>query len=94
MELRFCKDPSLPVEFIRRVECSAYQASECGEAYEQVLKMARNLSWRPSAKKVLILVGDDEPHTVHCRENTTRVDWREEMRGLVAEGVQIFAVQC
>jgi hypothetical protein len=90
----FCASPGPSVAFIQAVRESAHQASEAGEAYEQVLRMARGMAWRASAQKVLVLVGDDEPHTPECRENVNRVNWRDEATALVAAGVRIFAVQC
>lgn len=90
----FSCSPDVPVHFIKTVQGSRHQASEPGEAYEQVLSMARTLSWRPSAKKVLVVVGDDVPHEATCRENTARTDWKQERDGLVAAGVGIFAIHC
>lgn len=90
----FSPIPAAPMNFIRSVDMSAHQASEGGEAYEQVLRMARNMAWRPTAQKVLVVVGDDTPHTPECHGNTDHVDWRAEASALVATGVRIFAVQC
>lgn len=90
----FSASAAVSVAFIQTVRESAHQASEAGEAYEQVLKLARGMAWRATAQKVLILIGDDEPHTPTCRENTAHVDWRTEAAALVAAGVRLFAVHC
>jgi len=75
----FSLAPEVPINFIKSVRESAHQADENGEAYEQVLRTARALAWRPGAKKALVLVGDDMPHTVvNCHENVDHVDWRSE----------------
>ena len=41
----------VPINFIKSVRESSHQAGENGEAYEQVLRTARALAWRPGAKK-------------------------------------------
>ena len=90
----FSSSPAVPIRFIQTVSPSGPQASEEGETYEQVLCMARTLAWRPTAKKILVVIGDDIPHPPMCRENTSHVDWKHEMSELVAMGVDIYAIQC
>eukprot|EP00038_Savillea_parva_P024351 m.43740 g.43740 ORF g.43740 m.43740 type:complete len:468 (+) comp6445_c0_seq1:46-1449(+) len=62
-----------------------------GEAYEEVLAVAQTLSWREDAKKVLVVIGDDIPHTPGYEGRAK--NWRDEMAALRAQGVQLMGVQ-
>ena len=51
------------------------------ECYELVLKRAREeLSWTPGSQRVLVMIGDDEPHPVGYTYNKKKyyIDWKEE----------------
>jgi von Willebrand factor type A domain-containing protein len=61
------------------------------ECYELVLHEARELSWRPEAKRVLVMIGDDVAHAP--KDNPQHLDWRTEVAALVESGVSIYAVQ-
>lgn len=61
------------------------------ECYELVLHEARELSWRPEAKRVLVMIGDDVAHEAH--DNPGHLDWRAEVAALAASGISIYAVQ-
>ena len=66
------------------------------ECYELALKTARNkMNWTKGSSRVLVMVGDSMPHEVGytCNGYTNRIDWREELRALTADGVRIYAVQ-
>lgn len=65
-----------------------------GEAYEQALRAAKTLAWRPASRKVVVLVGDDKPHPPTFPANTERVDWRAELADLTAMDIPVYAVQC
>jgi hypothetical protein len=80
-------------DFINSVE----KTSVCwngGEAYEQALKVATSLKWRPLSKKMIILVGDDIPHPPHFPANVQKVDWEEELKKLTEMDICMYAVQC
>jgi len=65
------------------------------EAYEIALRSAaRDFAWRPEARKVLALIGDEEPHTASFPGNTDHVDWKIELEQLASLGVRCFSVQC
>jgi hypothetical protein len=67
------------------------------ECYEAVLYIGnQSTNWRDDATKVFVLIGDDVPHPVGYRYMGYRneLDWREEARGMVGQGVAIYAVQC
>ena len=61
------------------------------ECYELVLHEAQELSWRPEAKRVLVMIGDSIPHTPE--DNPQHLDWRTEVAALAASGINIYAVQ-
>lgn len=63
------------------------------ECYELVLNQARTtISWGADREKVLIMIGDANPHSPSYPLNNYNIDWRNEV-GLLAEaGVKIFAV--
>ncbi|HZR42481.1 MAG TPA: vWA domain-containing protein [Ktedonobacteraceae bacterium] len=61
------------------------------ECYELVLHEAQGLSWRPDAKRVLVMIGDDIAHAP--KDNPQHLDWRTEVAALAARGISIYAVQ-
>jgi len=61
------------------------------ECYELVLHEAQELSWRPEAKRVLVMIGDDVAHEPN--DNPRHLNWRTEVAALAARGVSIYAVQ-
>eukprot|EP00567_Pseudictyota_dubia_P011333 CAMPEP_0197440604 /NCGR_PEP_ID=MMETSP1175-20131217/7058_1 /TAXON_ID=1003142 /ORGANISM="Triceratium dubium, Strain CCMP147" /LENGTH=540 /DNA_ID=CAMNT_0042970739 /DNA_START=120 /DNA_END=1742 /DNA_ORIENTATION=- len=66
-----------------------------GEAYEQALRTAKSsMSWRSTAKHVLVLTGDEKPHPPNFPGNTDKVDWEVEARELADMDVPIYSVQC
>jgi hypothetical protein len=65
------------------------------ECYELVLHEARKLvSWETGRNKVLVMIGDANPHAPSYHLNTKRLDWKEECRKLAGNGVSIYTVQC
>src|SRR5690242_4186826 len=61
------------------------------ECYELVLHEAQELSWRPEAKRVLVMIGDDVAHEPD--DNPRHLDWRAEALALAERSVSIYAVQ-
>lgn len=65
------------------------------EAYELALHYARcHMDWRPDSNRVLVMIGDCNPHEKYFSMNTDRIDWEEEIRKLRDMNVKINAVQC
>lgn len=89
----FTSDPAEVAAFIRGVGSVRNGWNE-GENYEVVLDRCCSLDWRPGARKLLILVGDDIPHPPHFPENRERLDWRASGRRLAEMDIRCFAVQC
>src|SRR6266852_171880 len=50
------------------------------ECYELVLHEAQELSWRPDAKRVLVMIGDDVAHAPE--DNPQHLNWRTEVAAL------------
>lgn len=63
------------------------------ECYELVLHEARSFNWTHGKSKVLVLIGDDVPHGAHEKQNTKKLDWRNEISNLLEMGVQVYGVQ-
>jgi hypothetical protein len=63
------------------------------ECYELVLHESRSYNWRAGGHKVLVLIGDEVPHGAHEAQNVKHLDWRAELKSLLAEGVHVYAVQ-
>jgi len=64
------------------------------ECYELVLYEARTqMSWTSGKAKVLALIGDDVPHGPEYRENTKKIDWRNELGLLLEAGINVYGVQ-
>ena len=64
------------------------------EAYELVLHKARSFNWRAGKSKVLVLIGDDVPHGPTYKDNTLKLDWRNELQLLLEAGIHVYGVQC
>lgn len=64
-----------------------------GEAYEKVFHEARSLAWRDGSRRAMVLVADEIPHTPQFRDNTQRLNWREEVSALGAMNVRLYGVQ-
>jgi len=65
------------------------------EAVECALRAANGLTWRASAKKALVLVGDKPPHGAGMDELDgcpSKVDYRDEVEALAKKGVRIYTV--
>lgn len=89
----FTSNPSDVEHFIRTVHNVSNAWNE-GECYEAILDECTRLDWNPTAKKLIILVGDDVPHPPHFPQNTKRLDWAASAQHLTEMDVCVFAVQC
>ncbi len=62
------------------------------EAYEYVLNKVQEMSWQPSALKILVMVGDAIPHEDH--DNPHKLKWRNELEKLKNMEISVYSVQC
>ena len=67
------------------------------ECYELVLNEVRTkANWETGRNKVLVMIGDANPHPVGYRfgRHTVKIDWRKECDKLKEAGIQVYTVQC
>ncbi len=67
---------------------------DADECYELVLNRARSFAWEADKSRVLIMIGDCEPHGVNYKQNVDKLDWKNESKMLAEMGVKIYSVQC
>jgi hypothetical protein len=84
-----CNNLDALVRFVETVTPTG--GGDAPECYELVLRQAQGFGWRADAQKVLVVIGDDLPHTPHA--NPQRINWRDEIMALVRMGVTIYGVQ-
>lgn len=82
-------------ELCRFVETvSSTAGCDYEECYELVLREAHTkINWNPTARKVLIMIGDAIPHAANSHRNRDKIDWRKEAHELVRQGVNVYSVQ-
>eukprot|EP00747_Dinoflagellata_sp_TGD_P181742 gnl/TRDRNA2_/TRDRNA2_35671_c0_seq1.p1 gnl/TRDRNA2_/TRDRNA2_35671_c0~~gnl/TRDRNA2_/TRDRNA2_35671_c0_seq1.p1 ORF type:complete len:1182 (+),score=229.14 gnl/TRDRNA2_/TRDRNA2_35671_c0_seq1:41-3586(+) len=91
--MSFSSDPVAIEKWVRSVGPTS--GGDAPEAYEIALReAARTFAWKPEARKVLALIGDEVPHEAGFPENTDNVDWNAEVERLAGLGVRCFGVQC
>lgn len=67
---------------------------DADECYELVLNQARTqINWGSGREKILMVIGDAQPHGVNYPQNKNKIDWKNEVGLLNEAGVRIFAVQ-
>ena len=63
------------------------------ECYELVLNTARTkLNWGSGRRKIIIMIGDDEPHAPSYPANKDKIDWKNEVGLLKEAGVAVYGV--
>ena len=79
-------------EFVESVEQT--NGFDCKECYELVLREAHTkISWSNIAKKIIIMIGDDEPHSINSSRNINKIDWRLEAKKLNEKEIKVYSVQ-
>ena len=89
--LPLTKDLFSLTQFVRNT--GATGGGDADECYELVLHEARAQDWNPDAKKVLVVIGDANPHAASYHLNDKRLDWRREACELARAGVVIYSIQ-
>lgn len=87
----FSDDEKAICKFVETVR--ATDGGDTPECYELVLHEARSLSWSAGKNKAVVMIGDDIPHPPSYRENTKKLDWKNEAKLLVEAGIHVHAVQ-
>ena len=88
--LDFSSDKKKICKFIEGVE-STY-GGDAPECYELVLHESRALNWGTGRSKVIVMIGDDVPHGPDYRQNTKKIDWRNELGLLLEMGITVYGV--
>lgn len=90
-KLDFSDDVNTVCRFVETVrDTSGGDEPEC---YELVLHEARSFSWTSGKNKAVVMIGDATPHGPHERQNTKKLDWRNELKLLCEAGIHVHAVQ-
>ncbi|KAK3585910.1 hypothetical protein CHS0354_038446 [Potamilus streckersoni] len=80
-------------EFVKNVGSTG--GGDSDECYELVLHEVRTkLSWTPGSRRLLVLIGDANPHEPNYPQNTMKLDWRVEADKLMERAVHIYGVHC
>lgn len=78
-------------DFITNVKATG--GGDAPECYELVLHEARSFSWSAGKRKVLVVIGDEVPHSKGEAQNKKKLDWRNEAKLLKEAGVEVYGVQ-
>lgn len=79
------------VDFVNNV--GPTDGGDAEECYELVMREAQGFSWTVGSTRALVMIGDDVPHSPGEAQNYLHLDWRTELRSLMAAGVHVYAVQ-
>lgn len=93
-QLPLTDDEARIVKFVEGVGSSGGGDSE--ECYELVLQQARkDMAWTAGATKVVVLIGDDVPHTPAeaRRQGGKEIDWRNELALMLEASIKVYGVQ-
>lgn len=75
---------------------------DAAECYEYALYEAQKFAWRKDAVKILVVIGDENPHDARyitdrypslLPKDRKSIDWRTETQNLVNLGVSVYGVQ-
>lgn len=87
--LDFTSDKKTLHSFINNV--GSTHGGDAPECYELVLHEIQSLSWKGDTR-AFVMIGDDVPHEPSYRQNTKRLDWKEEVAKLLDMNVRIYGV--
>lgn len=78
-EIDLCQNVAELCQFVQDIEGTG--GGDADECYEYVLRMVREkISWTPGSQKILVMIGDANPHEPDYDLNTDNIDWREELK--------------
>lgn len=78
-------------KFIQNVgPTCGYDNDEC---YELVLRQARtDINWTANCTKIVVVIGDSNPHDKNYLFNTLKIDWRNELKLLVEANIKVYGI--
>jgi hypothetical protein len=78
-ELDLCQNVAELCQFVQDIDGTG--GGDTDECYELVLRMVRqNFSWTAWSQKILVLIGDANPHEPDYAMNIDNINWREELK--------------
>lgn len=92
--LDLTSDKKKIISFVNGVSSTGGGDSE--ECYELVLQESRKeMSWKAGATKVVVLIGDDVPHSPSeaKRQGGKEIDWKNELDLLLEADIKVYGVQ-
>lgn len=89
--LDLTNDQNKILNFIKSADRT--NGGDADECYELVLNQARTeISWGDDRNKVLMIIGDANPHGVNYPDNKAHIDWKNEADLLNKAGIQVHGV--
>lgn len=80
-------------DFIRNTPNTS--GGDIPECYELALNLVKTLGWSDKkGGKVVVMIGDAEPHSIDYELNKDRLDWRKELADLKVMGINVYPLQC
>lgn len=68
---------------------------DTAECYELVLNLAKTIGWsKEVGGKIVVMIGDADPHPPSYNANKDKLDWRKELNDLKALGINVYPLQC
>lgn len=78
-EIDLCQNVGELCQFVQNIEGTG--GGDEDECYELVLRMVRQKSsWTPGSQRILVMIGDANPHEPSYEQNVDNIDWREELK--------------
>ncbi|XP_052064302.1 uncharacterized protein LOC127704331 [Mytilus californianus] len=91
-EIDLCQNVAELCKFVQDIEGTG--GGDVDECYELVLRMVRQKSsWTPGSQRILVMIGDANPHEPSYEQNVDNIDWREELKLMKLSGIKVYGVQ-
>ncbi|CAG2233776.1 unnamed protein product [Mytilus edulis] len=91
-EIDLCQNVGELCQFVQNIEGTG--GGDVDECYELVLRMVRQKSsWTPGSQRILVMIGDANPHEPSYEQNVDNIDWREELKLMKLSGIKVYGVQ-
>ena len=91
--LSLTNDKAKIFDFIRTTPNTC--GGDSPECYELALNLAKTLGWSDAkGGKVLVMIGDEEPHEPDYPDNKDKLDWKKELNDLKTMGIDVYPLQC
>ncbi|MBA43088.1 MAG: hypothetical protein CMF62_03650 [Magnetococcales bacterium] len=92
-KLELTNDYDTILKFLENINSSGDELPNDGQAYEIALNECNKLNWRLKSNKLLIIIGNDAPHSINYCDNINKVDWKKELDNLFQKNVKVYGIQ-